>query len=326
MERCLTPGDPLHVAGAEYLLGAASIEQARVTFRFIRAELEPKGGYRFLDSSTRIGITHVGSNTKLRILSSNAKTAHGIVGCPLMVMDEPGSYETIGGELMNDAITTALGKPDSPLKVIYIGTLAPASSGWWHDLVKAGSTGATYVKCLQGNIETWDTWATIRRANPLTSISADFRRRLLLERDAARADSRLKAQFLSYRLNVPSGDESQMLLTVDDWDRVTAREAPAREGRPLIGVDLGAGRAWSAAVAMYQNGRVEALALAPGIPSLEEQERRDRVPVGTYQTLESVGLLHLAEGLRVQRPGQLVDLIADTWGTVAAVVADRFRD
>ena len=127
LRRCLTPGDPLYVAGAEYLLCAASIEQARLCFRFIRLDLEPLGGYRFIDSATRIGITHTRSNTRLRVLSSNGKTAMGIVGCPVLVADEPGSWEVVGGTLMFDAIQTAQGKPGSPLKVIYIGTLAPAS-------------------------------------------------------------------------------------------------------------------------------------------------------------------------------------------------------
>ena len=44
LTRCLTPGDPLHVPGSEYLLCAASIEQARLCYRFIRADLEPVGG------------------------------------------------------------------------------------------------------------------------------------------------------------------------------------------------------------------------------------------------------------------------------------------
>ena len=95
-------------------------------------------------------------------------------------------------------------------------------------------------------------------------------------------DSRLKGRFLSFRLNLPSGDESEVLLTVTDWERVTAREVPEREGRPIVGVDLGGGRAWSAAVAVWGNGRVEARAVAPGLPDLEEQERRDRVAPGTY--------------------------------------------
>ena len=77
--------------------------------------------------------------------------------------------------------------------------------------------------------------------NPLTAISPELRRRLQLEREEARGDSRLKARFLSYRLNVPSGDESTMLLTVDDWEQVTERDVPPRDGRPIVAVDLGAG-------------------------------------------------------------------------------------
>ena len=37
LERALTPGDSLNTEGAEYLLCAASIEQARLCYRFIRA-------------------------------------------------------------------------------------------------------------------------------------------------------------------------------------------------------------------------------------------------------------------------------------------------
>ena len=325
LRRCLTPWDSLHVAGSEYLLCSASIEQARLCYRFIRAELEETGEYSFIDSATRIGITHKRSNTRLRVLSSNGKTAMGIVNCPLLVADEPGSWESVGGPLMYDAITTALGKPNSPMRTVFIGTLAPAMNGWWHDLIADGSVGTTYVQALQGKVEAWDTWAEIRRCNPLTAISPEFRKRLLVERDAARVDSRLKARFLSFRLNRPSGDESEVLLTVADWERVTAREVPERAGRPIVGVDLGGGRAWSAAVALYPNGRVEARAVAPGIPDLEEQERRDRVPPGTYGRLFDRGSLEVAEGLRVQPPAAMWDLIRATWGRPLMVVLDRFR-
>ena len=241
LTRCLTPGDPLHVPASEYLLCAASIEQARIVFRFVRADLESTGAYRFLDSATRIGITHTASNTRLRVLSSNGKTAMGIVGCPLLVGDEPGSWETIGGQLMHDAITTAQGKPGSPLRVIYIGTIVPASRGWWSDLIEAGSGGSTYVQALQGDPDRWDRWPEIRRCNPLTAVSAEFRRKLIEERDAARRNERLRARFLSYRLNVPTQDPASVLLSVDDWKRTLGRAVPPPDGRPIVGVDLGYG-------------------------------------------------------------------------------------
>ena len=110
-----------------------------------------------------------------------------------------------------------------------------------------------------------------------------------------------------------------------DWERVIAREVPERVGRPIVGVDLGGGRAWSAACAVYSNGRVEARAVAPGIPDLGEQERRDRVPAGTYSKLYELGQLEVAENLRVQKPEQLWDLIRSTWGRPQMIVCDRFR-
>lgn len=249
----------------------------------------------------------------------------GLVGCPWAICDEPGAWEANGGTLLHDAIQTAQGKPGSPLRALYIGTLAPAVSGWWPDIIDDGTHGDTFVQALRGDPERWDSWPEIRRCNPLTAVDAKFRRKLLSERDAARADTRLKARFLSYRLNVPAGDEATMLLTVDDWQRVCARPVPERAGRPIVGIDLGAGRAWSAAVAIWRSGRVEALAVAPGIPDLAAQEKRDRVPAGTYRALAAGGALLVSEGLRVQPPGDLVRAVRATWGAPEVIFCDRFR-
>ena len=163
MARALTPGDEWNIPGREYILTAASLPQARLVFRPLREALEPMGGFRFIDSITRVGITHVQSNTRLRVQSSDPKTAQGIVGCPLLVGDEPGAWKTVGGSAMHDTLATAQGKPGARLRVIYIGTLAPAVSGWWHDLVAAGSKGSTYVQALQGDPKKWDQWPEIRR-------------------------------------------------------------------------------------------------------------------------------------------------------------------
>ena len=328
LTRCMTPGDSLHQPGKEYVLCAASIEQARIVFRFTREDIEPLGGYRFVDSNTRIGIVHRETNTRMRVMSSNAKTAMGLVNVPLVVADEPGSWEVNGGTLMYDAIQTAMGKPGSPLRAVYIGTLAPAESGWWHDLVKDGSRGSTYVQALRGRLDDeddlwWTRWPEIARCNPLSRIDVKFRKKLLEERDAALKDSRLKARFLSYRLNSPTADEAHVLLSVSDWRLVCSREPVMAEGRPVVGIDMGQGRAWSAAVAIWRNGRTEALALAPGIPSIEDQEARDRVPRGTYQTLVNAGVLTTDGDRRVPRAEAVLDMIRHWRPEV--IICDRFR-
>ena len=326
--RCLTPGDSLHEPGKEYILGAATLEQARLTYSFIREALEPTGQYRWLDSSTRLGATHEASNTKLRAISSNAKSSFGLVNVPIVVLDEPGALEIVGGQMLSDSLFTAQGKVGSRLKLILAGTLGPMATGaghWWWDLIADGTKGRTYVKLFQGELESWDKWSTIRKANPLIGLDAHTRKVILDERDAARLDSRLKARFQTYRLNRPSGDDSQVLLTVADWETVIGRTAPERQGRPIVGLDLGGGRAWSAAVALYPNGRCECRAVAPGLPSLADQEVRDRVPVGTYSSLFDVGQLEIAENLRVQPPAAMWDLIRATWGLPQKIVLDRFR-
>ena len=123
----------------------------------------------------------------------------------------------------------------------------------------------------------------------------------------------------------PPGDESSMLLTVDDYQDMTKRAVPPREGQPIVALDLGANRAWSAALALYVNGRVECRALAPGVPDLDAQEKRDGVPRGTYQRLADQGVLIQAEGLRVPPAKMLLRVISETWGRPSGLICDRFR-
>jgi len=325
LTRILTPSDPLFRPGTESVLVAASIEQARVVFRFARADLEDDPAYRFLDSHTRIGICHTPTNTRLRVIASNGRTAMGLVNCPWAVCDEPGAWQVIGGGLVWDAIETAQGKPESPLRALLIGTLAPATAGWWHDMVRDGSRGATHVTSIVGSAARWDDRNELKRCNPLMWRFPESRKVLLEERDAAREDSRLKARFLSYRLNLPSADESELLLTPDDWETALRRVVAEPSGAPVVGLDMGSNRAWSAAVALWHNGRVEAVALAPGIPTLEEQEKRDRVPAGTYRRLVDTGRLKVATGLRVPPVTALVEAVERMWGWPSITVCDRFR-
>ena len=325
LKRYLTPGDPLFADGAEIVLLAGKLEQARIVFRFVRADLGDNKDYSWKDSSQQIGAIHEPTNTRLRVISSDGRGAMGLVNTRIVVADEPGSWEVNGGELMHDALEGALGKPGSPLRIVYIGTVSPSKGGWWEQMIDGGSRGSLYVQKLQGNREKWSKWSEIKRVNPLTAISQDFKESLLEKRDEALSDSRLKAVFSSYHLNCPDSDESTVLLTVDEWERMVARPVPKPMGKPIVSLDLGHGRSWSAAVAVYRNGVVDALALAPGIPDLATQEKRDRVPAGTYQTLTDGGLLATATGLRNQPPSQLWAMVKERWGQPASVVCDRFR-
>ena len=138
--------------------------------------------------------------------------------------------------MMADALFGALGKVGSPLKLVMVGTLAPMAAGpghWWYDLIEAGTVDTTHVTAFRGDPAKWDKWLEIRRVNPLSRISAPFRRKLLSLRNEARRDPRLLARFKCYRLNIPSQDESAYLLSAEDWADTTARPVPDPDGKPV---------------------------------------------------------------------------------------------
>ena len=328
LRRCLTPGDPLHVEGAEFGLCAASIEGARYVYRPLRAALEEAlpGAFSFTDSMRALGIRHKATGTRLRVMSSNARSAMGAGAfSPVIVGDEPGSWEQTGGRLMAETLLTSQGKPGCSMRLLLLGTLAPAMGGWWPELVNGGSVGSTHVTALSGDPERWDQASEIRRVNPLMWRFPESRKVLLDERDAARRDSRLKAAFLSYRLNSPARDEAECLLEPEDLRAIGRRPRLAPEGAPVLGLDLGASRSWSAAAAIFNNGGLDAMCLAPGIPSLDKQERRDGVERGTYRALVEAGALTVADGWHVPPIEMLWSAILRKWGPPALVVCDRFR-
>ena len=121
--------DKLNQPGAEYVLGAASLDQARMTYAFVRAALEPTGEYRFIDSTTRLGITHKASNTKLRVISSNAKSAFGLVNVPMAVIDESGALEIVGGQMSVPLVTGEGGRVAQALQQGAVRGSAVATGG-----------------------------------------------------------------------------------------------------------------------------------------------------------------------------------------------------
>jgi len=310
----------------DIVLLAASIKQAKVVFKYLRNWLEHTGRYSWMDAANRVGVKVKGTNTEVSVISSNAKSAMGLVNTSYAFADECGSWEVVGGKLMHSALVTAQGKMNSPLKVVFASTLAPGpTNGWWHQMIEGGNTADTRVHYWHGDLDTWDNYHTIRRANPLIHYDARFRKKLLIERDKGRLNADAKSDFLSFRLNVLNQSESETLLAPDIWKLALSRPVQEREGRPIVGADLGAGRAFSAAVSMWPNGRTEAFAVAPGIPDLAAQERRDLVPSGTYRRLAAAGLLHVADGKRVQPVQEFADMIEERWPDTELIISDRFR-
>ena len=210
----------------------------------------------------------------------------------IVIADEPGAWSPTAGRRLWDAITTALGKRRTT--VVAVGTLAPAPltgpASWWPSVVASGSGDGRHVSLLQADHDKWRDFDEVLRCNPVAHVNPFLRRTLEREHAAALSSERAARPFLQYRLNIPGEPvDSQPLITAAEWARVCARPVPACEGHPTIGVDLGGSRSWSAACAVWPSGRVESWALAPGVPSLSEQEREDQVAEGSYRELVRSG-------------------------------------
>ena len=72
--------------------------------------------------------------------------------------------------MMADALDTAIGKPGTDLKIVYIGTIAPSNSGWWPS-VSRGRFEREHVRTVvAGRPKALGfNGRRLRRVNPLTS-------------------------------------------------------------------------------------------------------------------------------------------------------------
>ena len=320
--RSMTPGDPLFEPGVENILVSSSRNQAGITLEFAHAALG-EDGYRWRAD----GVTHLASRARVRIVSSDARRALGLgANVRLIVADEPGAWSPIQGRRLWDAMVTSLGKRKT--QILIVGTLAPAPcigpASWWPSLVASGSGDGRHVSLLQADPEKWERFDEVLRCNPVAAINPHLRRTLEREHKAALESARAARTFRQFRLNIPGeAVDSQPLVTTAEWDRVCARPVPEREGKPIIGVDLGGNRSWSASSAVFPNGRIESWALAPGIPSLADQERDDQVAPDSYSELVRSGGLAVAAGRAVPSVEELLSRIW-RWEPLA-IVCDSYR-
>jgi len=326
--RYLTPGDSLYGAGREAHIVSQSIGQARRTvFRLLEAYFRADGDYKVSSSHNMAEVRHVRSGTKVSILPASGAAAMGLVDCPLLLADECGSWKRNDGELVYDAIQTALGKPGCNMAVLYASTLAPAPAGnWWRTLATGANDDDVWRYVLTGNHEQWNRTPEVRRVNPLKWAFAKARKKLLGERNKALKDASKQTAFLSYLLNYPIAADETQLLDHDKWSAVLARPVPERTDHPpVVGLDLGGAQAWCAASAVWPSGRIECRAATAGAMPLDAQERRDAQPAGTYAALQRQGVLDVHDGLHVPDVERFMRDAMGEWGRPFVVMVDRYR-
>ena len=328
LSEVLDPAGALFVAGTESVMVAGSRDQAMPMFRTMRRVLG-EDAYRYQDSGQRVGARHEASNTTVRVASSDAKRAFGIESARLIIGDEPGAWQERGGAMMYDALATSAGKVQQTL--VLIGTRAPGDDGgWWRNMLDE-PTGdrAVYVQVHDapvgddGQVLRWSTMRTLARANPLIGHNPELLPALLDERATAKRSSTARRQYQTLRLNRPQQPAAEVLFVPEDWQAIEERDVPPAVGRPIVGIDVGSSRSWTAACALWPNGRCDALVIVPGVPDLAAQERRDAVRPGQYQKLLLDGVLQVDPGRKVVRPAMLINLVIERWRP-RLIVGDRF--
>ena len=323
LARALKPSDdPLYVEGAESVLVSASRPMAALTLEAARKVLANDPEFRWRAD----GVIHVGTRTRCRVLSSDSRRAYGLGSdLNLAVLDEPGSFLPTGGEKLWQALLGSLGK-NSTARILACGTLAPGPvGGWWEQFIAGGSGPGKHIQLIQGSESTWRDWDSVAAANPVCAISKSMVRTLRREHDEALKSDRAAGNFLRFRMNInkPESLASQPVLTPEELSRVYSRQVPERSGQPVVGVDLGGGRSFSACAAVWPNGRIEVWCLAAGDVSLEEAARLDQLPEDVYTSLAQSGGLAVDSDRAVPSPEKL---LAQIWAwNPQCVVADGFR-
>ena len=167
---------------------------------------------------------------------------------------------------------------------------------------------------------------TWKRANPSLDAMPDLAKAIKREVEQARCDPYLLPQFEALRLNLGVSDSAQMsLLDAATWERLEQLPDGGRDGEYILGLDLGANAAMSAASAYWPaTGRLECWALFPEQPSLAERGLRDGVG-NLYSQMNQRGELFVA-GDRLPDLGWMLRRILAEWGRPAALAADRYKE
>lgn len=130
--------------------------------------------------------------------------------------------------------------------------------------------------------------------------------------------------FRAHDLNQPGEPSAEMICSPSDWAGCRVEELPERDGRCVIGLDLGGSRSMTSAVALWPaTGRLECWGAFPSVPDIAIRQRKDSQQ---YALMIRNGELQLFEG-RVVPVVRFLNSIADRLAgqKVLGLGSDRYR-
>ena len=181
-----------------------------------------------------------------------------------------------------------------------------------------------YAAAPDAALDDPDAWAA---ANPGLATGIKSASYMADTARAALANPADQPKFRSLDLNLAESPDRQMIVAPGDWRACLADELPPRDGRCVIGWDLGGSASMSAVVALWPaNGRMEVWAALPDTPDLASRGQADGVGA-LYSRMLAAGELALYPGRVVPASQFLLDALTRLAGgqAILAIGADRFR-
>ena len=320
-----------HKPGTECIIVAASFQQVMIGGEGVVEMLRMFYGddfddiYQLRSSANNFWIKHKKDNTILRAIGSDYKRAHGLRGS-LYLCDEIAQWETTGGERLNAALKTSLGKRKGS-RIFYFGTRARSKLHFFSRIMDMANDDPT-ILCHSYHADkkddlfhrrTWD------KANPSLRYGMPSLEVLKAEARQARKDESLKASFMALRCNmgVSETKDFDVLIQPDTWEETLKIRVPDREGQPVMALDLGGAFAMSSCVVCFPSGRIEQVSMMGKIPPLKERAERDGVGE-LYFRLHAQGELLISSD-RVPRISELIHRAFERFGKPSKIVCDKHR-
>lgn len=316
----------------DIIIAARTRDQARVAWNFAAAfctslpeDMQRQIVFR---RSPRLEISFEGDggNHVLRAIAADGKSALGS-GPTLVIMDERGHWQSDKGDALEQALLTGLGKRGG--KALLISTSAPDDAHPFSRWIDQPPPGTYVQEHRPAPGLPADDLPSILTANPgaghgvgasVEWLQASARRAI------ARGGSTLSSFRLYHRNERVSGENRDVLLTVDQWLAAETDTLPPRSGPVVVGIDLG-GSASMSAVSLYwpETGRLENHGTFPSDPGLLDRGQADGVG-DRYIRMQERGELATLGAKTVP----VADWLAAIWRriegeTVSALVADRYK-
>ena len=339
----ITPGKAMFVPRGEVLIAAPSMQQGRICFEHIREFMRPDM-YEWVDdelllkrkiwkenfNTHQMEISHKPTGTKLKVIGSDPKRAHGLAPS-MLICDEPAQFES-GGDVFYAALRTSLGKQANP-RMLVIGTRPRSPLHFFSRLLfnPPDGTNSIIYAAEQKDVEDGGAYKirTIKKANPSYNHLSALRTEIKEFKEGARKQGGIRrAQYYALYLNMGTSeaDDTEDAVDAEQWEVITKKSIPQRQGDVAIGVDLGGGNSLSAcALYWYETGRLECWGCVPAFPPLQERGERDGVG-GAYIEMHDMDVLRVHGQKETRNSDFLREIFQDAedydW---LGVACDRYK-